>query len=150
MSHHDNMTCVIVSPLPCGGVVGYLAFVVKTCALIASSPAPMLPSWEGNPLALAPSREDCRAMVRELFDRLGRWQAARALGVPMITADQWLAKGPGWMATRRSVWLVWCLCLHPERCTTVFDLVTWGRFASRSAKQSAPSLPPCDGSDWVI
>jgi hypothetical protein len=50
-------------------------------------------------------------------------------------------------AARRAIWLVWCLCLHPERLESLEDLVTWGRFHAERRPVQRPAEEWCD---WSI
>ena len=91
---------------------------------------PKATEWTRSALALRPSAVETRRMVRQLWRRWGRDQTADVLGVPVATLEDWAfsaAKAPS-RAARKLVWLVWCLEFHPERCRTMFDVMTWGRF----------------------
>ncbi len=87
-------------------------------------------------------------MVRELHGLLGAKLPA-VLGIPVRTVELWRSGRcmPG--ISVRLVWLLWALLLHPERCATVADLITWGRFAALpssgapvSPADSGASVPP--------
>jgi hypothetical protein len=87
-------------------------------------------------------------MVAALVSRLGRHDAAAVLGVPMLTLNGWRdrLKSPS-MPARRAIWLVWCLTLHPERLTSLFDVITWGRFR---VERRAVWRSCSEWSDWSV
>lgn len=81
-------------------------------------------------------------------------QLPNVLGIPFRSLRNWtVTRLPPSDPARRAVWLVWCLVLHPARLSTVFDLVTWGRFRrdrkarQRSARQSFVQVI---ADDWSI
>jgi len=87
---------------------------------------------------LRPSNAEFDAMLAELGQEFGH-DLATLLGVPVLTLRGWRkGKNGPCAASRKTVWLTWCLLLHPEKVKTIFDLATWGRFQ--------PTLP----SSWGI
>lgn len=82
-------------------------------------------------LRLAPDTPDVLRMLLEL-KRKYHSLLPLVLGCPARTVYCWLAGSacPTLPATR-AIWLTWALLLHPERCQTVADLITWGRFQIR-------------------
>lgn len=76
-----------------------------------------------------PSVDECCDMVRELETAFGNERnTAVLMGVSVITLRSWKNRRAISVPSRRAVWLIWVLLLHPERIETAFDLVTWGRF----------------------
>jgi hypothetical protein len=67
-------------------------------------------------------------MAEALHQRLGRHGVSAVLGVPWRTLLGWRdGKVPSAVAMR-TIWLIWCLVLHPERLRSLFDIATWGQF----------------------
>lgn len=86
-------------------------------------------------------------MIRELCVAAGDAKSlCRMLGIPRRTLTAWLLGEslPSGTA-RRCVWLLWAILLHPERCRTLFDVSTWGRF--RSYSPCGVDTPTPSGSD---
>lgn len=77
---------------------------------------------------LAPTREESLAQVDDLRAVYGD-DLARVLGVPSQTLSDWHTKKAFETATRRAIWLTWCLTFRPDMIRSAFDLVTWGRTA---------------------
>lgn len=60
----------------------------------------------------------------------GRRAVSPILGVPALTLEHWrMRKRKPSAGARRLVWLVWSLVCKPQNLATVFDLITWGRYA---------------------
>ena len=76
----------------------------------------------------APTVEQCLRMVEDLERRFGGERAAaEIIGPSVITVRAWKRRRKMSVPSRRLVWLIWALTLHPERIQSVDDLVTWGR-----------------------
>lgn len=77
-------------------------------------------------------------MLAELREALGGDRAVtEVLGVSRRTLNSWrYGQADASTAATRAVWLTWILLLHPERLTSVYDLVCWGRW------EPLPSRPP--------
>ena|ERR1035441_1674103 len=76
----------------------------------------------------APTVEQCLRMVEDLERRFGGERAAaEIIGPSVITVRAWKRRRKMSVPSRRLVWLIWALTLHPERIQSVHDLVTWGR-----------------------
>jgi len=90
---------------------------------------PKTTEWARCVFGLQPSAVEVKRMLWRLWRRCGRDQLADLLGVPVSTLETWAygQKEPS-RAARKLVWLIWCLEFHPERCRTMFDVMTWGRF----------------------
>ena len=95
-------------------------------------------------------------MLAELRAVLGDMPLHDLLGIPRTTTLAWDQGKPPGFGSRRAVWLIWCLCLHPEKMQTAFDIVTWGKFRE-FIPPAARKLPPRfgdwrldDWSDWSI
>jgi hypothetical protein len=71
-------------------------------------------------------------MLQEL-EELYPWELPLLLGCPRRTIHNWLSgfSHPPF-ASAKCIWMVWAGLLHPERLRTVWDLITWGRFAPSS------------------
>ena len=91
-------------------------------------------------------------MVRDLFARFGREGVAMLCGVPGMTVRQWRDGKPCNASARRAIWLAWCAVYHPERISTFWDWVTWGRFAnSRRVKRALKAASRETATeDWSI
>ena len=98
----------------------------------------------------------CLQDLRRVFRKAG-WLAA-VLGVSRMTLERWSRREVVSASTRRVVWLYWCLILHPERCRTLMDHVTWGRLhdpkgsplpakANKADRDSRPGKDPGAGQD---
>jgi hypothetical protein len=85
-------------------------------------------------------------MVEHLQRLLGRHGLCAALGVPWRTVLGWLAGKVPSAGAMRAIWLTWCLLFHPERLTSLHDIVTWGRFRI----ERRPAVQPGGWSGWVI
>ena len=87
-------------------------------------------------------------MLDDLIQFLGFRSAAAVVGVPGLTLRGWQQrrKNPSY-AAKRAIWLVWCLLLHPDRLTSLEDLVTWGRLKT---VRRLVERPACDWTDWSI
>ena len=106
------------------------------------------PIWRCAHFAFRPSPGECRQMLEELWRLLGRPSLCAALGLPIYTVESWRCgwrdpSGPG----RRTIWLVWCLLLHPERLQSLDDLMTWGRL---KVERRLVRRPASEWSDWCI
>lgn len=102
---------------------------------------PLDPIWIKAGMLLAPGPEECQTMLADLCAVFGSVRhTGLVLGVPLLTLNRWIdgTRVPS-MAGRRTVWLFWCLVCHPERCQTLHDVQTWGRFRTL---QSQPPRPP--------
>jgi plasmid stabilization system protein ParE len=100
--------------------------------------------WQQIRLGLESSPEQTRAYVRELADTFGHIGAAELLGASRGVLRGWLyGDPPRHRATRRGIWSVWAMILHPEVIQTAFDVVTWGRFrpVKPIKKRRARTLP---------
>jgi len=87
-------------------------------------------------------------MLADLLDFYGEESLVDVLGVPVHTLRFWQEVGAVRPAAAiRAVWLVWCLTLHPDRLTSTFDLVTWGRYKLERRPARRPSV---EWSDWSI
>ena len=65
----------------------------------------------------------------------GRRAVSPILGVPALTLEHWRTrKRKPSAGARRLVWLVWALVFKPHSLATVFDLITWGRYAPNSRR----------------
>ena len=98
--------------------------------------------------ALAPSPVELLKMLSELRRkcRTGN-ELADLMGVGQTTVDDWLSGRHQPNASgRRAIWLVWCMVCHPERCQTLFDLCTWGRF--RRTKLEGRQYEACES--WPV
>ena len=85
--------------------------------------------WRRSVLGLSPRQPEVKRMVWQLWRRYGRDQLADLLGVPVVTIENWAYNdAPPSRAACKLIWLIWCLEFHPERCRTMFDVMTWGRF----------------------
>lgn len=87
-------------------------------------------------VAARPGIEDTRRMVLELIKACGSEEdAAPLVGVPVETLRLWRYSNrlPG-AGSRRAIWAAWVLFLHPERCRTAFDWLTWGLFRRPEAR----------------
>jgi len=77
---------------------------------------------------LAPSIEQCLGMFGEIENEVGgERQAAAVVGPSLITVRSWKRRKSMSVPSRRLVWLVWVLLLHPKHIRSLDDLVTWGR-----------------------
>jgi hypothetical protein len=84
-------------------------------------------------------------MLGQIQDHIGCRSLQPALGLSVLTLRGWVSgRYVPDMAGRRVIWLVWCIVFHPERCRTLLDLATWGRFSTR--ERAALVL----WSDWSI
>ena len=78
---------------------------------------------------LRPSDAEFDTMLAQLGQVFPGRDLASVLGISILTLDGWRKRKNGpCAASRKLVWLLWALFLHPGRVQTVFDLVTWGRF----------------------
>ena len=76
----------------------------------------------------APTVEQCLRMVEDLEKEFGGERAAaEVLGPSVITVRAWKRRRKMSVPSRRLVWLIWALTLHPEQIQSVVDLMTWGR-----------------------
>jgi hypothetical protein len=85
-------------------------------------------------------------MVEDIHSHLGRIAAAMVLGVSVQTVEHWRNGLVARAAVRRLIWLTWCLVFHPERLSSIGELVTWGRFRI----ERRPPTRPEDWSGWSI
>jgi hypothetical protein len=85
-------------------------------------------------------------MLRDLSAGLGRDGCAVVLGVSGMTVRTWLRGNRFSAASKRLVWFSWCLVFHPERLSSIGELVTWGRFRLTRG----PPTRPEDWSGWSI
>lgn len=102
----------------------------------------MDPLWERGCYLLRPADVEVSTMLQELCAAMGGTrELAAACGIPRLTLDKWLdgTRSPTG-AARKAIWLLWALLLHPERCTSLFDVWTWGR--CRTIKPSVQTYPP--------
>lgn len=96
-------------------------------------------AWTVPCLALRPSVPECRAMLAQLERVYGEKASTQLMGVPVQTFRAWRDGRIGVSGGGiRAVWLVHCLTLRPERCQSLFDLATWGRFRV----EVTPKQPP--------
>lgn len=88
---------------------------------------------------LVPSNKAFRAMLFEL-DCAYPGKVSVLIGVPARTTNAWFTGEllPS-AAGVRVVWLLWALLLHPEQCSTVQDIITWGRFAKPLPARKGPA-----------
>lgn len=104
---------------------------------------------------LRPTNVEFYTMLAQLGQVFPGRDLASVLGISILTLDGWRKRKNGpCAASRKLVWLLWALILHPGRVQTVFDLVTWGRFrvdrrrlGVRSSRRSFGSLVP---PEWEI
>ena len=76
----------------------------------------------------APTIEQCLHMVEDLEKEFGRERAAaEVLGPSVITVRAWKRRRKMSVPSRRLVWLILALTLHPEQLQSVPDPVAWGR-----------------------
>jgi hypothetical protein len=76
----------------------------------------------------APTIEQSLRMVEDLEKEFGGERAAaEVLGPSVITVRAWKRRRKMSVPSRRLVWLIWALTLHPEQVQSVDDLLTWGR-----------------------
>lgn len=76
-------------------------------------------------------------MVQDITRAAGNIRdAALWLGVCRGVCESWLwgLRNPTDGAIK-AIWMVWAACYHPEQISTVFDVATWGKFRSGSARQ---------------
>ena len=95
----------------------------------------------------APTTAECLVMIAEIEALFGgeRW-AAMVIGPSLITLRSWKRRGTMSVPSRRLVWLVWVLLLHPERVRNLPQLILWGGFAAdRHVSSSALRPPPGRG-----
>ena len=79
----------------------------------------------------APTVEQCLGMLAELEREIGgERRAAAVIGPSLVTLRSWKRRKRMSIPSRRLVWLVWALLLHPDRIENVDDLITWGRLKS--------------------
>jgi hypothetical protein len=76
-----------------------------------------------------PSWEETRRWIKELDKKLSNYElsAATRINERSLSALRHGSK----QATRihqKVIWIVFCAVYHPGRCSTMFDLMTWGRF----------------------
>lgn len=130
-----------------------LGLPAKYCIAVSPARLPRLASdWRSLVFSLRPSPAELRAMVRALVKRFGFPQACSLLGVSGLTVKGWLRGSmvPSGGASR-AIWLVWVLCFHPDRLSTLGDLVTWGRFkVQRRAPSPSARAEPSRWSGWSI
>jgi hypothetical protein len=82
---------------------------------------------------LAPTVEQCLIMVGQLEAEFGGERRAVAfIGPSLISVRSWKRRKRMSIPSRRLVWLVWALVLHPETLQGPGDLVTWGRTCWRA------------------
>ena len=85
--------------------------------------------WGRFRFMFAPTVEQCLCMVEDLEREFGGERAAaEIIGPSIITVRAWKRRRRMSVPSRRLVWLVWAMVLHPEQIQSVNDLVTWGRF----------------------
>lgn len=97
---------------------------------------------------LAPDDRETRKMLRQLHGKLGTAEdVALMLRVPVMTVRHWEGSyGSFSEAAKSLIHLAWLLLLHPDKIGTMFDLMTWGRFApiatrpARKPRQSFASI----------
>jgi hypothetical protein len=78
---------------------------------------------------LRPSNLEFDSMLGQLGQLFPGNNLASVLGISTLTLDGWRkCKNGPCAASRKLVWLLWALFLHPEQVRTVFDVATWGRF----------------------
>ena len=66
-------------------------------------------------------------MLRELIEALGGQKpVADLLSVHNVTIRYWVAGRKPNAGTRKCIWLVWALILHPGKVQTAFDIATCG------------------------
>ena len=79
-------------------------------------------------------------MVDDLLSKFGRHDTVALLGIPWITVRCWQARRRKPDAcSRRAIWLVWCVVLHPERLESLEDLATWGRLKTEVRRVERPA-----------
>ena len=79
----------------------------------------------------APTVDQCLRMVEDLEREFGGERvAAEIIGPSVITVRAWKRRRKMSVPSRRLVWLIWSLTLHPEQIQSVNDLVTWGRLSA--------------------
>ncbi len=67
-------------------------------------------------------------MIEELIALMGRKELLQVMACTTQSLDDW-RKGKGQThAARKLIWLLWALYLHPERCKTTWDVITWGQY----------------------
>ncbi len=105
---------------------------------------PLDPAWGAAYVLLQPTAEDIRAMLAELYAAIGnRRGLSYVTGIPALTLDDWrYGRRTPDTAGKRVVWLLWAMLLHPERCRTLTDLASWGRFRTPMAAPCGVSYPP--------
>ena len=87
-------------------------------------------------------------MVRDLESEFGGERAAaEVLGPSIITVRAWKRRRTMSVPSRRLVWLIWALTLHPEQVQSVDGLLTWGRFRTERRWVARPNE---EWTDWEI
>jgi hypothetical protein len=72
--------------------------------------------------------DECLSRLGELEAAPGGQRAAaEVLGPSLTTMRAWKRRRRMSVPSRRLIWLVWALCLHPETIQDLTDLVTWGK-----------------------
>ena len=78
-------------------------------------------------------------MLQELVDCFGLPGACMVLSVPRMTVNAWLdGRFRPAASAVRAVWLTWVLVLHPDRISSLADVVTWGRFRIERRSDARP------------
>jgi hypothetical protein len=87
-------------------------------------------------------------MVAALDRVFGSRPLCSMLGVSKLTLAHWLERNriPS-AAAVRAIWFLYVLTLRPERLTSLFDILTWGRF--RIERRPVQRLLS-SWSDWSI
>lgn len=99
------------------------------------------PRWQLLQMATAASVEECNFMLADLVRDFGRPSVSMLLGVPGRDLRSWQEKGVRSMVARRLVWVTWSMFRRPDRIATIWDWVTWGRFAdNRRVKRAVKKL----------
>lgn len=81
-------------------------------------------------------------LLKTLLNRYGAVNVCAWLGIENDTLYRTLHQ-TRWLRPmdRRLIWFIHSMLLHPERCSSVFNILTWGKFAvpKKRKKGSKPS-----------
>lgn len=97
---------------------------------------PLSVRWQAISRLGTPDTPEVLKMLQELERVHGVVLLAGLLGCPVAVLEHWLRgrRYPSGAAVR-AVWLLWALTLHPERCRSVGDILTWGRFVTTKQRK---------------